>query len=160
MKLNRILHNRLFIVVFSFTVDSLCYHTITNTGFKVAEAVNFATGDCFVKKKKLSACLCGDTHVRFSASTRIRMHNYATSEKNKLLSSPTSKGDHLIREFMLRHDYKCKFYCVINDQGICYKAFVFNEENSDYVNLSKLPFDVQYMAYYLQDTISFNFNKN
>ena len=74
--------------------------------------------------------------------------------------SPTAKGDHLIKEFMLRHDYKCKFYCVINDQGICYKAFVFNEENSDYVNLSNLPFDVQYMAYYLQDTISFNFNKN
>ena len=93
MKLNRILHNKLFIVVFSFTVDSLCYHTITNTGFKVAEAVNFATGDCFVKKKKLSACLCGDTHVRFSASTRIRMHNYATSEKNKLLFSPATKAD-------------------------------------------------------------------
>ena len=60
---------------------------------------------------------------------------------------------------MLNQEYRCKFYCVVTENGTCYKAFVSNDEKSDYVSLSKLPFDVKYMAYYLQDTISLKFDK-
>ena len=61
---------------------------------------------------------------------------------------------------MLNQYYKCKFYCIVNDRGVCYKAFVENNEKSDYINMTKLPFDIKYMAYYLQETISLKLDKD
>ena len=64
---------------------------MVNTGFKVAEAVNFGYMDWYTVYRKSRKCQCGKPHVKFSASTFIQMDNYI--RKNKSLFSSSCKKD-------------------------------------------------------------------
>jgi len=74
--------------------------------------------------------------------------------------TPPNKGEHLVRDLTLGDGHKCKLVCVVSDQRTYYKAFVEHEGKSDYIQLSRLPVDMIYMVYYLQETVSIKFDKN
>ena len=65
-----------------------------------------------------------------------------------------SSGDFLVREVTTKQNHKCKLFCnIIKEDKIEYKALVTYKEETDYVNLSRLPVQMTYMAYYLQETV-------
>ena len=64
-------------------------------------------------------------------------------------STPSSKGEHLVKEFKLNGGQSCKLICIVNDQRTFYKVFVEHGGKSDYIQLSKLPLNIKYMVYYL-----------
>ena len=68
-------------------------------------------------------------------------------------TTPSNKGEHLVKEFRLKGGQKCKFICVVNDQRTFYKVIVEHGGKSDYIQLSKLPLNIKYMVFYLQESI-------
>ena len=59
-----------------------------------------------------------------------------------------------IKEFKLKEEFECKFYFNNKDMGrIFYKVVVYYNGKDDYVKLTKLPVQMLYMAYYLQEAI-------
>ena len=75
-------------------------------------------------------------------------------------TTPTSKGEHLVKEFKLNGGQRCKFICVVNDLRTFYKVFVEHGGKSDYIQLSKLPLNIKYMVFYLQRSIKIQYDKN
>ena len=118
-----------------FSVKPHCYHSVVNSGFKVAEAVNFATLDWFQKKRKVTSCLCGDTHVKLSASTKLHIHNYVYAKRNKSVFFSTSEDNEMQaataqnKASVTKKKVKCQICAIILNQG-CLKRHIQNKHET------------------------------
>ena len=76
------------------------------------------------------------------------MHDFILNWK-----APTDQGEHLIREFALDSESKCSLFYVKSPKKSNYVVILSSTKGGDYLVLSKLPFDLKYMVYYLKESV-------